>query len=306
MKVLVTGSSGFLGKYIINELNHLACSVNTIGRNNKATIFADISKAVPLLHEKYNMVIHVAGKAHVVPKTEFEAQEFYNVNFNGTKNLINAFQHKPDYFVFISTVSVYGLDFGENITEKTPLNSLEPYGKSKIMAEKVLVSWGKEKNIKITILRLPLIFGKNPPGNLKSMINAIQKKYYFNIGKGNVRKSMVLANDVAVFIPNIAIKGGVYNLTDGYNPSFKELSDKIANYYKIKSPVAVNYFIVLFMANIGEFIQKVFKLKMPINKRQFSKMTKALTFNDRKARESGWNPKKIIDNPSEWLTNDLK
>jgi len=305
MKVLVTGSTGFFGKYVLNELKHLAYSVDTIGRNNSATIIADISKAVPLLHEKYNMVIHVAGKAHVVPKTELEAQEFYNVNLNGTKNLINAFQHNPDCFVFISTVSVYGLDFGENITEKTPLNSLEPYGKSKIMAEKALVSWGKEKNIKITILRLPLIFGKNPPGNLKSMINAIQKKYYFNIGKGDVRKSMVFANDVAKFIPNIASKGGVYNLTDGHNPSFRELSNIIANHYKIRPSVAVNYSVVLFMANIGELIQKVFKLKMPINKRQFSKMTKALTFNDNKARALGWNPKKIIDNPNEWLTNDL-
>ena len=172
MNVLVTGASGFLGKYVINELAHLNYKINTIGRHGKSTIIADLSKEIPLLSERYDMVIHVAGKAHVVPKTEKEVQEFYDVNLKGTQHLINSFEQLPKYFVFISTVSVYGLDYGENITENTPLNAVEPYGKSKIMAEKEIMTWGKDKNVKITILRLPLIFGTNPPGNLKSMINA--------------------------------------------------------------------------------------------------------------------------------------
>lgn len=304
MKVLLTGASGFLGKYILDELKFLEYSIDTIGRNTNSAIVADISKTLPVLNENYNMVIHVAGKAHLVPKTIEEEQEFYNVNLEGTKNLINAFKHNPDYFVFISTVSVYGLDSGQDITEKATLNSLEPYGKSKILAEEAVSNWGKEKNIKITILRLPLIFGKNPPGNLNAMINAIKKKYYFNVGNGNTRKSMVLAKDVAKFIPIIAKKGGIYNLTDGHNPSFKELSSIIANHYNIKPPIALNYYIVLIMANVGEVIQKISKIKMPINKRQFKKITKPLTFNDKKARALGWNPNKIIDNPKEWLINN--
>ena len=305
MKVLITGSTGFLGKHIIDEFKSIEFKIDTIGRQKKSTIISDLSKSVPLVLEKYNMVVHVAGKAHVVPKTKQEEQEFYNVNLKGTQNLINALKNKPDYFVFISTVSVYGLDFGNDIAESTPLKSSEPYGRSKIMAEEVINKWGIANNVKITILRLPLIFGKNPPGNLKSMINAILKKYYFNIGKGDVRKSMVFAKDVAAFIPKIANKGGVFNLTDGHNPSFRELSNIISTHYKINPPFSVNYYIVLLAANLGELVQKVFKLKMPINKRQFLKMTKALTFNDNKARALGWNPKKIIDNPNEWLTHDF-
>jgi len=305
MKVLVTGASGFLGRYVIDELEHLNYNISTIGRHENSTIIADLSKELPLLSNQYDMVIHIAGKAHVVPKTEKEAQEFYFVNHKGTQNLINAFQHQPNYFVFISTVSVYGLDFGENITENAPLNAVEPYGKSKIMAEKEIISWGKSKNVKTTVLRVPLIFGTNPPGNLKSMINAIRKKYYFNIGKGDVRKSMVFAKDIATFIPNIAKQGGIYNLTDGYHPSFKELSDKIAGHYKMNPPISLNRFIVSIAANIGEFTQKIIRKKMPINKRQFKKMTEPLTFNDKKARTFGWNPRRIIEHPNEWLSNEL-
>ena len=303
MKVLVTGASGFLGKHVIQELNRLQYDIDTIGRSDAATITTDISKEVPLLSKQYDLVIHVAGKAHVVPKTEAEKKEFYDVNLTGTQNLLGALKNAPTYFVFISTVSVYGLDFGDNIAEDAPLNAVEPYGKSKIMAETLVTEWGKTHNATTTILRLPLLFGINPPGNLNSMINAIRKKYYFNIGKGDIRKSMVFASDVAEFIPTIIKKGGIYNLTDGYHPSFKELSDRIADFHKLKKPIAIPHFIVWCMATAGEVIQTITRKKMPINKRQFTKMTKPLTFNDKKARSLGWNPKSIINHPNDWLNS---
>ncbi len=303
MKALVTGASGFLGKHVIQELERLQYDIDTIGRSNSSIITVDISKEIPSLSKQYDLVIHVAGKAHVVPKTAAEKQEFYDVNLTGTNNLLTSLKNVPMYFVFISTVSVYGLDFGDNISEETSLGAVEPYGKSKKQAEETVISWGKTQNVTTTILRLPLLFGINPPGNLKSMINAIQKKHYFNIGKGDVRKSMVFASDVAAFIPNIMKKGGIYNLTDGYHPSFKELSDRIAAFHKLKKPISIPKFIVLCLAYIGEVIQKITRKKMPINKRQFTKMTKPLTFNDKKARSLGWNPKSIINEASDWLSN---
>lgn len=303
MKVLVTGASGFLGKYILSVFKTEDNLVDTIGRSSNSTIVADISKALPILKENYDLVIHVAGKAHIIPKTEAEKQEFYDVNLNGTKNLIKALKSTPEYFVFISTVSVYGLDFGYNVIESTPLNAIEPYGKSKVMAEQIIKVWGEKENITITVLRLPLLFGINPPGNLKTMINAIKKGFYFNIGKGDTRKSMVFASDVAKFIPVIMKKGGVFNLTDGYHPSFKELSDRITEFYKLKKSISIPRIIVLFMAYTGEIIQNVTKKKMPINRRQFAKITKPLTFNDEKARSLGWKPKRIINNPKNWLSS---
>ena len=302
MKVLVTGASGFLGKYIIQELSDLEYDIDTIGRSDKNTITTDISKAIEKHSMAYDLVVHVAGKAHLVPKTEAEKKEFYEVNYKGTNNLINSLEITPKYFVLISTVSVYGLDFGKNITENSPLNATDPYGESKALAERLVLEWGKEKKVLTTILRLPLLFGINPPGNLKSMINAIRKGYYFNIGEGNVRKSMVFASDVAQFIPTIMKTGGIYNLTDGYHPSFKELSDRISDFHNLKRVIGVPHFFVWCMAIVGETIQTFTKAKIPLNKRQFMKMTKPLTFNDEKARALGWNPKSIIDNPNDWLT----
>ena len=72
-----------------------------------------------------------------------------------------------------------------------------PYADSKIQAEELLREWGKLNNVNMLILRLPLLVGENPPGNLGSMIRAIKKGYYFRIGDGSARRSMVLAEDIA-------------------------------------------------------------------------------------------------------------
>lgn len=301
LKALVTGGSGFLGKYVVTALNSLHYNIDSIGRHSDATIKADISKHIPILSDDYDIVIHMAGKAHMVPETEAEKKEFYDVNLIGTQNLLKALQKPPKFFVFISSVSVYGLDFGDNIIEEEPLNAIDAYGKSKVMAEKLVFDWGETQKTIITILRLPLLFGINPPGNLKSIISAVKKKYYFNIGKGDVRKSMVFASDVAEFIPVIMKTGGIYNLTDGYHPSFKELSKEIAIFYGLRTPISIPYFLVCCIAHVGEFIQNVFKVKMPMSKRQFLKMTKTLTFSDYKAREKGWKPSEILKSHQGWL-----
>lgn len=155
--------------------------------------------------------------------------------------------------------------------------------------------------VKTTSLRLPLLVGKNPKGNLKTMIDAIRKGYYFNIGDGNTKKSMVLTDDVVNFIPIIMNQGGTYNLTDGYAPSFKELSDTISNHFLDKKVYSINYQLIKPAALIGDLIEKITKRKMPVNSLKLKKITKPLTFSDTKARVAGWKPREVLKNQSLWL-----
>lgn len=55
---------------------------------NKIIISVNIAKEVPELHERYDIVLHAAGKAHSIPKTDAERQAFFDVNLQGTKNLV--------------------------------------------------------------------------------------------------------------------------------------------------------------------------------------------------------------------------
>lgn len=116
--------------------------------------------------------------------------------------------------VFISTVAVYGCEYGELITENHPLNGDTPYAKSKIMAEKYLIKWSKEQNVTLSILRPSLLAGKDAPGNLGAMVNGIKKGYYMNIAGGKVVKSILMAEDIANILPALVKKGGIYNVCD--------------------------------------------------------------------------------------------
>lgn len=290
MNILITGSNGFLGKIIRNFLN--TNNVLTLSRTN-SNLNVDLSNSIPLIDTNIDLVIHAAGKAHLNPISIDEKLKFHKINVIGTKNLLNALlAQPPKQFVFISSVSVYGLISGQNIKESTTLQARDPYGKSKLEAEEVVKKWCYKHNVICTILRLPLVVGENPPGNLGAMIRGIKKGYYFNIDGGNAKKSMVLATDVAKFILKAAEKGGTYNLTDGHHPTFNELSKNIASKmgksYVPNLPKLFAYLLAKFGDHLGD--------RFPINSDKFIKITSTLTFDDNKARMAfGWNPSPVLD-----------
>ncbi|MDQ3072205.1 MAG: NAD-dependent epimerase/dehydratase family protein [Bacteroidota bacterium] len=299
---LLTGATGFLGKYILSELS-LNFKVFTLGRSKPALgihIDADLKNDNLKLPNSFDFVVHCAGKAHVVPMTEAEIREFHDVNVNGTRALLAALSKQeelPRAFIFISSVSVYGLNFGTDLPETTPLSANDPYGKSKVDAEKLVTEWGSQNGVRIGILRLPLLVGKNPPGNLGKMIDAMRRGFYFRIGKGGARKSMVLAEDVAEIIPKVFEIGGTFNLTDGFHPSFKELEEAISAHLKAGKIRVLPYWFLKTAALIGGIAEKVTGKKMPVNARVLEKITWSLTFSDKLAQEKlKWSPRRVLEN----------
>jgi nucleoside-diphosphate-sugar epimerase len=299
LNILITGATGFLGKIIADVLISHKNEIISIGRHNNNTIISDLSLNPPILiKQDLDTVIHAAGKAHSIPRNDKEIKAFFDVNVTGTKNLLAGIENSgsfPNSFIFISTVAVYGKENGVKINEDSPLLAKDPYGLSKIQAEQLVLDWCKKNNVTCTILRLPLLIGENPPGNLGAMIKAIKKGYYFNIGGGLARKSMVVAEDVANIVFKASSIGGIYNLTDGYHPSFYELSIAIAKQNRKTKPLNLPYGIAKGISFFGDVVGS----KFPLNSNKLKKITSDLTFDDSRAREVlGWQPSKVID----WFT----
>lgn len=292
--LLFTGGTGFLG-YNCRPILDKIYRVTTCGITDLDEIKANLAKEIPILPQRYEVVLHACGKAHVVPKTEEEIRQFYDINYQGTVNLCKGLEKVgvPKALIFISTASVYGVEQCDMLTEEAPLEAETPYGKSKLMAEKYLQKWCKEHQVLLTILRPSLMAGKNAPGNLGAMVNGIKKGFYVNIAGGRARKSLMMAEDIANLVVLAEDKGGIYNVCDDVHPSYKELSDVIAKQLNKRPPISIPYWVAWCLAKIGDCLGK----KAPFNSYRLEKLTKPATFSNAKAKQMlGWEPMSVLQN----------
>jgi nucleoside-diphosphate-sugar epimerase len=291
--LLITGANGFLGRNVMPLLKAKGYIISTLDIAN-ADINCNISKETPEL-EKYDIVLHTAGKAHSIPKTETEKQVFFDVNYQGTVNLCTGLEKSgaPKSFVFISTVAVYGCECGENITEDYPLNGNTPYALSKIKAEQYLQEWCRQHDVILSILRPSLLAGPNPPGNLGAMVNGIKTGRYVSIAGGKARKSILMVQDIAHLVSLLIDKGGIYNVCDDEYPSFNQLEVLISKQLNKRKPLSIPYFLAKSLALCGDIIGS----KAPINSSKLLKITESLIFSNRKAKELlEWQPLNVLKN----------
>ena len=292
--LLLTGASGFVGRNILSELQK-NYEVATLGRGTENDVCADLASSVPALPKHFDVVYHVAGKAHSVPKTEAESRAFFDVNLTGTQNLCRALEISgtPSSLIFVSTVAVYGCERGESIDETHALAGTSPYAKSKIEAEEFLQKWCSAHSVVLTILRPSLIAGTDAPGNLGAMVRGIRSGRYLRIGNGNARKSIVMVEDLARVVPFAETRGGIFNLCATQHPSFKELEKHISSQIGKAEPFAIPFFVAKCMAFVGDCCFG----KAPIDSARLRKISETLTFSNKKARELlGWEPLEILEN----------
>lgn len=293
-RILLTGGTGFLGRHV-TPLLEKAYDVTTCGVSIGNDIQCDLSVAGPKLDCQYDIVLHAAGKAHVIPKTKEQEKEFYDVNYQGTVNLCKSLELSgtPETLVFISTIAVYGLTEGRDIDESCPLNGNTPYAESKIMAEAFLSRWCSGYGVNLCILRLPLLVGINPPGNLGSMMKGICSGRYLSIAGGKAQKSVLMAEDIARLIPLLDGKNGIYNVCDDYHPSMRELERSISSLLGKSMPLNIPFWLAKCLALIGECSGN----KIPINSNRLVKLTSTLTISNEKAKaELGWQPLNVLEN----------
>jgi len=292
LKILLTGSNGFLGKIIKNELFHNHY-LKTLARNN-----SDYNYDISINHnfsftDNFDLIIHCAGITNRKVISNDAKIDFLKVNVNGTANLLNSLSQNylPKYFVLISSVSVYGINEGSFVDEKAPLLAKDAYGASKIKQELLVTKWCEQNDIICTILRLPLIIGESPKGNLKTMINGIKYGYFFYINQGDQRRSMVLGCDVARIIVRLAKYGGTYNLTDGLHPSYLSFAKVIGLKYGKSFIPSLPFWQANLIAKLGDYLGAA----SPFNSKKLSSISKTLIFDDSKARKLGWKPQSVLD-----------
>ncbi len=303
IRALVTGAGGFLGRFVVRALRKQGREVTVLDLapvEALPTLVADLAAGPPDLRElHFHEVYHLAGLAHRVPRTKEEARRFYEVNCKGTQHLLEGLAGSAlpqGGLLLVSTVAVYGVDEGTGIDEDHPRAAKDPYGRSKRMAEDAVLEWGRTHGIRTAIIRPPLVAGPGVPGNLGAMIQGLQTGKYLRIAGGQARRSVVNADELAAILPAALLQGGIYHLTDGVHPAFRDLEQAMCAQFGRKEPVNLCRPAAFMLGKAMDLAQRLTGKHMPVDSRRLGKMMQTLTFDDTRARrELGWNSTPVVE-----------
>ncbi|MCT2134617.1 NAD-dependent epimerase/dehydratase family protein [Oceanobacillus kimchii] len=193
-RVLITGKNSYVGNSFADWVKDDSdINVEKISLRNGSWRKKDLSE--------FDVVLHVAGIAHQ-KETKENKDLYYQINRDLTIELANkAKAEGVSHFVFLSSMSVYGIDTGV-IDENTPLKPNTNYGKSKLEAEKA-ISTLESSSFNIAILRPPMIYGKGCKGNYIRLSKLARKSFIFpNIPN---KRSMIYIDNLSMLIKEILI-----------------------------------------------------------------------------------------------------
>jgi len=232
MKLLLTGSSGFIGSYFQNSYGD-KYNIETF------SFLKDNLNSLDLTHT--DRVIHLSALVHQMGGAEKEVYE--KVNVSQTLDLAKkAKKSGVKHFIFMSTVKVYGEETDNIYKENTFCKPEDDYGKSKLKAENALLQM-EDDTFKVSIIRTPIVYGYGVKANIKNLVNLVSKISVLPFGSMNNRRSMVYIGNLCYLINEIVRqqKSGVFLASDDKPLSTTQLIEYIASalgkkVYLIKVP----------------------------------------------------------------------
>lgn len=240
--ILITGASGFLGGFLVDEFLNHGYAVRAMARpesdtshieTTKAQIaYADLSNLTQLENALCGVeeVIHAAALLGIGRGRKRE--DFLKINYEATKNLADlCVKQGIKRITFISSIAALGPNFNRTgfLDENSEPNPISFYGQSKLEAEKYLLQLAKEKKIEVVIIRPALIYG---PRDKRCAVNyfRIARLGFFPIPMpANNKASFIYATDAAkaIFLAHTkSAPNEIYMLANDV-VTFKEFGEKL-------------------------------------------------------------------------------
>ncbi|NDL68715.1 NAD-dependent epimerase/dehydratase family protein [Anaerotalea alkaliphila] len=192
-RVLITGKNSYIGTSLENWLlsEPDKYKVDTVDMKDGSWKEKDFSS--------YDVIFHVAGIAHI-KETADNQDIYYKVNRDlAYETAKKAKQDGVEQFIFLSSMSVYGIENGV-IDTSTPLKPSSAYGKSKIEAED-LINGLQDDSFTVATLRPPMVYGKGCRGNYPRLVGLAHKTPIFP--KVDNKRSMIYIDNLSEFVKKL-------------------------------------------------------------------------------------------------------
>jgi nucleoside-diphosphate-sugar epimerase len=279
-KILVTGGCGYVGSVLVNKLLKKEANVvvydaqwfgNYLEKNKKLEFIKDDIRNIDKYNfADFNKIVHLANIAND-PSVELNPSLSWEVNVLASYQIMEKIKNSSvDQFVYASSGSVYGVKEEENVTEELSLVPISIYNKTKMVSEKVILSY-KDK-FKIHCIRPATVCGISPRMRLDVSVNmltfqALKKKIMIIHGGQQVRPNIHisdLTNVIIHFLENQHIQSGIYNA--GFeNLSILDIAKKINKKLNSKIKILPVNDIRSYRLNSNKLINTGFKNQNSVN-----------------------------------------
>ncbi|MBP1680099.1 MAG: nucleoside-diphosphate-sugar epimerase [Proteobacteria bacterium] len=223
MRLLLTGANGFIGSFF----------QKMYGERYDIQTFSFLHDHFDVL-DLYgvDVIVHLSALVHQPKATQ---AMFFEANVKHTLSLAQkAKESGAKHFIFMSTIAVYDQSI-VCLREDSLLGPSSLYGSSKLEAEQQLLML-EDEHFKISIVRPPMVYGYNAPGNIKSLMNLIDKIPLLPFGNINNKRSFIYVGNLCAMIDCIiqTQKRGIFLASDDIPLSTTKLIELIANAKKQK------------------------------------------------------------------------
>jgi nucleoside-diphosphate-sugar epimerase len=298
VKLLITGINGFVGTNLVKAFrdNYTLYGIDIVPDVQDGVVsinsWSDLNLA-----PNADVVIHLAGKAHDTKNTTAE-QEYFDINVGLTKQIFDYFLlSKAKKFIFFSSIKAVADSVEEDeLTEETIPAPLTPYGRSKLEAERYILSQPVPSDKKVYVLRPCMIHGPGNKGNLNLLYTLVKKGIPYPLGAFENKRSFLSINNLVFILEHLLktdnstfdirhsifdIPSGIYHLADDEPLATNQLIGLMASSLNKRERIwNINPKLISTFARLGD------KINLPLNSERLKKLTESYVVSNTKIKKA--------------------